>query len=184
MVVAPTGYDGTVSRMDDSERLHAGMDVYGSDGHRIGTLADIGRDSFLVQDGLFSIKNMYLPKSAVAEVDETGISLTVAKDEAEAMARADLPAEGDPWYGASPATVRTTEIPLREQIFVMQTVATVTSEVTFRKKIVRESERVTTTARRVVVRVEDTTRGRVHVEDERGDMHSADEGGDPWQAGR
>ncbi len=192
MATAPIGYDGTVPWGDDGERLRAGMDVFGAEGERIGTIADIGRGYFLVQDGLFTIRNMYLPTSAVAQVDETGVYLTAAKREAEAMARTDLPAEGDAWYGAAPATVRVNEILLREQMLVIRTVATVTSEVHFRKGVTWERERVAATVRRESARVDDAASGRVHVEDGQGEMHDvtesasggAGEGGIPWREGR
>ncbi len=194
MATAPVGYDGTVSRGDDDARPRAGMEVFGAEGERVGTVADIGRGYFLVQDGLFTIRNMYLPMSAVAQVDETGVYLTAAKRDVEAMARADLPAEDDAWYGVAPATVRLNEIVLREQMLVMRTVATVTSEVHLRKGMTWESERVAATVRRESVHVEDAASGRVHVEDGQEEMHDmtetesasrgAGEGGTTWREGR
>lgn len=172
MAAAPMNYDGTVSRGDDGERLRAGMDVFGAEGERIGAVADIGRGYFLVQDGLFTIRNMYLPMSAVAQVDETGVYLTAAKREAEAMARAELPAEGDAWYGAATAIVRVNEILLREQTLVTRTVATVTSEVHFRKGVTWESERVAATVRSESVRVDDAV------------SRGVGEGGAAWREGR
>lgn len=166
MVTTPLGYDGTVSREDDREQLHAGMEVFDTEGERVGTVADLGRGYFLVQDGLFTIRNMYLPMRAVAQVDETSVYLTMTKGEVEAMARADVPAEGDAWYGAAPETVRVNEIPLREQTLVMRTVATVTSEIHLRKGVTWNTERVATPVRRESVRVDDG------------------EGGVPWREGR
>ncbi len=185
MVTTPMGYDGTVSREDDSERLHAGMEVFDTTGERVGTVADLGHGYFLVQDGLFTIRNMYLPMRAVAQVDETSVYLTVTKSEAEAMARADVPAEGDAWYGAAPATVRVNEIPLREQTLVMRTVATVTSEIHLRKGVTWESERVATPVRRESARIDGAADGRVHVEDGQEDiLDGVSEGGVPWREGR
>ena len=164
MAMAPTGYDGTVPRVDDGERLVAGADVFGRDGERVGTVADIGRGYFLVQDGLFAIRSMYLPRSIVARVDEYGVHLALTKGEAESMARRDLPAEGDAWYGAqpsgvSPARVRVIEIPLREQVLVTQALATVTREVRLRKGVTQHVERVAATVRRDDVRVETERNG-------------------------
>jgi hypothetical protein len=159
MAMAPAGYDGTVPRADDGERIIAGADVFGRDGERVGTVADIGRGYFLVQDGLFTIKNMYLPRSAVARVDEEGVHLSVARDEAVSMARRELPSDGDAWYGAPPsgvppANVRVIAIPLREQVLVTRAVATVTREVSLRKGITQQRERVAATVRRDDVHVE------------------------------
>jgi hypothetical protein len=159
MAMAPAGYDGTVPRADDDERILAGADVFGRDGERVGTVADIGRGYFLVQDGLFTIKSMYLPRSIVARVDEEGVHLSVAKVEAVSMARQELPDAGDTWYGAppsgvSPASVRVIEIPLREQVLVTEAVPTVTSEVHLRKGVTQQSERVAATVRREAAHVE------------------------------
>ncbi len=140
MAMAPAGYDGTMPRVDDGERLVAGMNVFGRDGARVGTVADIGRGYFLVQDGLFTIRSMYLPRTIVARIDEEGAHLAVAKGEAESMARQDLPEAGDAWYGAQPsgimpASVEVVEIPLREQVLVTRAVATVRSELHLRKVV-------------------------------------------------
>jgi hypothetical protein len=159
MAMAPAGYDGTVPRVDDGERLVAGADVFGRDGEQVGTVADIGRGYFLVESGLFTIRSMYLPRSIVARVDEDGVHLAVAKGEAESMARQELPAEGDAWYGAqpsgvAPAHVRVVEMPLREQVLVTRTIATVRSEVHLRKSVTEHVERIAATVRREDVRVE------------------------------
>lgn len=159
MAMAPAGYDGTVPRADDGERILAGADVFGRDGERVGTVADIGCGYFLVEDGLLTIQRMYLPRSIVAYVDEEDVHLAVAKAEAVSMARHDLPDAGDAWYGAppsgaSPASVRVIEIPLREQVLVTQAVPTVTSEVHLRKGVTRQSERVAATIRREAAHVE------------------------------
>jgi hypothetical protein len=80
--------------------LVAGAAVYGADGEKIGTLADIGHRYILVEDGLLNITRRYLPAEFVARADDERVDLRVSKAEAEAMARPDLPAdESDAWYG-------------------------------------------------------------------------------------
>jgi hypothetical protein len=80
--------------------LVAGATVYGADGEKIGTVADIGHQHFLVEDGLLNITRRYLPISLVAAADDDRVDLRVTKGQAEAMGRADLPAdESDTWYG-------------------------------------------------------------------------------------
>ncbi|MGI8854736.1 MAG: hypothetical protein ACR2JW_03210, partial [Thermomicrobiales bacterium] len=129
---------------------------------------------FLVQDGLFTIRSMYLPRSIVARIDEDGAHLAVAKGEAESKARQDLPNEGDAWYGAqpsgiAPASVRVMEIPLREQVLVTRVVATVRSEVHLRRGVTEHIERVATTVRREEAYVESGAGESVHVESARND---------------
>jgi hypothetical protein len=82
--------------------LVAGAAVYGADGEKIGTIADIGHNYVLVEDGLLNITRRYLPTHLVARADDERVDLSVTKRQAEAMARADLPAdESDAWYGVT-----------------------------------------------------------------------------------
>lgn len=82
-----------------ADRLAAGADVYGADDEKIGTIADVGRNYFLVQKGWLFIKDLYLPTSTIARADGDNIYLSLTKQEAERMGREDLPTEGDAWYG-------------------------------------------------------------------------------------
>ena len=82
-----------------AENLVAGADVYGSDNEKIGTIADVGQNYFLVQKGWLFIKDLYLPTSAIAQADGNNVYLNLTKHEAEQMGRDDLPSVGDTWYG-------------------------------------------------------------------------------------
>jgi len=84
---------------NDATRLIAGADVYGSDDEKIGTIADVGQNYFLVQKGWLFIKDLYLPTSAIARVDGNTVYLNLTKQEAEDMSRDVLPSAGDAWYG-------------------------------------------------------------------------------------
>lgn len=86
-----------------ADRLVAGADVYGSDNEKIGTIADVGQNYFLVQKGWLFIKDLYLPTSAIARADGENVYLSVTKQEAEQMGREDLPTEDDTWYGTQRA---------------------------------------------------------------------------------
>jgi hypothetical protein len=178
---APVGYDGTVPCTDGDIRLLAGAEVYDGDGERVGTVADVGRGYFLVEDGLINIRSMYLPRTVVDDIDAYGVYLSVPRREAEAMARDTPSAEGDAWYGAAPTIVRVVEIPVREQVLATRTVATVKSEVHLRKAMTRHIARVAATVRREDVHVDGTASDRVHVG---GAMGSADRGGVRWRADR
>ena len=261
MIMGRSEYDQTNTGVyNDADRLVAGADVYGSDNEKIGTVADVGQNYFLVQKGWLFIKDLYLPTSAIARADGDNIFLNLTKREAEQMGRDDLPTEGDTWYGTqrtgyaatgTDTTDRTTtgygtdrevsreanhregenvtvpvveeqlkagvreteagrarivkdvveeqktidvpvqheevyvteravnrpateadlkmrdrdiEIPLREQEVVTQKQAVVTGEVSVRKEMVTETERVTDTVRREEVHVEGGNTERVHVE--------------------
>ncbi len=62
--------------------VQPGWDVYGSDGEKIGAVHDAGRGFLEVEKGFFFIKDLYIPASAVAEVDTDArrVILNVAKD--------------------------------------------------------------------------------------------------------
>ena len=92
-------------RMDaDGGQVRAGAEVFGSDSEKIGDVADVGANYFLVQKGLIFIKDLYLPMSAIARVHEGHLHLNITKREAETMGREQLPAEKDAWYGSATRT--------------------------------------------------------------------------------
>ena len=87
--------------MSNTNQIMAGAEVYGSDNDKIGTIADVGQNYFLVQKGFLFIKDLYLPTRTIARVDADRVYLNVTKREAEDMATEELPAEGDAWYGTT-----------------------------------------------------------------------------------
>lgn len=84
---------------DYTERLVAGADVYGSDNAKIGSVADVGQNYFLVQKGWLFIKDLYLPTSTIMQADGNNVYLNLTKHEAEQVGRDELPTAGDAWYG-------------------------------------------------------------------------------------
>jgi len=88
------------------DQIVSGSDVYGSDNEKIGTVADVGQNYFLVQKGFLFIKDLYLPTRTIARVDGERVYLNVPKHEAEHMAAEQLPSEGDAWYGTDTAAHR------------------------------------------------------------------------------
>jgi len=90
------------------DQIVSGSDVYGSDNEKIGTVADVGQNYFLVQKGFLFIKDLYLPTRTIARVDGERVYLNVPKHEAEHMAAEQLPAEGDAWYGTGAPTTTDT----------------------------------------------------------------------------
>ena len=79
------------------DQIVSGSDVYGSDNEKVGTVADVGQNYFLVQKGFLFIKDLYLPTRTIARVDGERVYLNVPKHEAEHMGAEQLPAEGDAW---------------------------------------------------------------------------------------
>jgi len=125
MTMGRSDYDQTnMGAYNYTDRLVAGADVYGSDGEKIGTVADVGQNYLLVQKGWLFIKDLYLPTSTIAQMDGDTVYLSLTKHEAEQMGRDELPTTDDAWYGtrtegyattdATMATNRTTDYTDRE----------------------------------------------------------------------
>ncbi len=80
------------------DRLVAGAEVFGADDEKIGTVADVGQNYFLVQKGWLFIKDVYLPTSVITQADANTVYVSLTKQEAEQMGRDVLPGNGDAWY--------------------------------------------------------------------------------------
>jgi uncharacterized protein (TIGR02271 family) len=60
---------------------HEGMNVYGSEGDKVGEVDAIEPDYFIVRKGFFFPEDHYIPRNAVANFDEDNIYLAYTKDE-------------------------------------------------------------------------------------------------------
>ncbi len=58
-----------------------GMNVYGSDGDKVGEIDAIEPDYFVVRKGFFFPEDHYIPRNAVANFDEENVYLAYTKDE-------------------------------------------------------------------------------------------------------
>jgi hypothetical protein len=68
-------------RMTD---LKPGWAVVANDGRRLGTIREVGQNYVLASRGGLS-GELYVPASAIANVDSEAVYLNLAKDQAEAM---------------------------------------------------------------------------------------------------
>jgi uncharacterized protein (TIGR02271 family) len=67
----------------DYVTLQPGMDVYASDGGKVGTIAEVAEDSITVEKGFFFPNDYIIPIAAVEGVDENdNVHLLVTKDAA------------------------------------------------------------------------------------------------------
>lgn len=78
-------------RMTD---LKAGWAVVGNDGRRLGTVQDVGQNYVLASRGGVS-GHLYVPASAIANVEHDVVHLNLAKNEAEQMGWEQPPREQD-----------------------------------------------------------------------------------------
>ncbi len=67
----------------DIQRIENGWDVYGSDGEKVGNVAEVGSNYLLVQKGWFFTRDLYIPTSAVASVRQDEVRLSLASGEIE-----------------------------------------------------------------------------------------------------
>jgi uncharacterized protein (TIGR02271 family) len=66
----------------ESSQITVGDDVYGSDGDKVGTVAEVQSGYLVVEKGFFFPTDYYIPMSAVASTGDGQIYLNVAKDSA------------------------------------------------------------------------------------------------------
>jgi hypothetical protein len=74
--------------------LKSGWAVVGNDGHRLGTLRAAGADYLKTSRGAFAV-DLYIPASAIANVEDEVIHLNLTKREAEEMGWEQPPRESD-----------------------------------------------------------------------------------------
>jgi uncharacterized protein (TIGR02271 family) len=84
------------------EQVAEGMDVFGADGDKVGTIVTVGARYLVVEKGFFFPTDYYIPTSAIARVDpdDDAVWLTVSKDAAlhqgwDVAPTADAVATGD-----------------------------------------------------------------------------------------
>lgn len=71
-----------MSWSSESSPIAAGDEVFGSDGGKVGSVAEVQRDYLVVEKGFFFPTDYYIPLSAVASAGDGQVYLNVAKDAA------------------------------------------------------------------------------------------------------
>jgi uncharacterized protein (TIGR02271 family) len=66
----------------ESNQISVGDDVYGSDGDKVGTVAEVQSRYIVVEKGFFFPTDYYIPMSAVSSATAGQVTLNVAKDAA------------------------------------------------------------------------------------------------------
>ncbi len=65
-----------------SSQINVGDEVYGSDGDKVGTVAEVQSSYMVVEKGFFFPTDYYIPTSAIASASDGQVYLNVAKDAA------------------------------------------------------------------------------------------------------
>lgn len=68
----------------ESTPLRSGWVVFGADGARIGTVADVSNNYFVIEKGFLRTSDLFVPRSAVVGVSDERVELRFTKDELEA----------------------------------------------------------------------------------------------------
>jgi uncharacterized protein (TIGR02271 family) len=76
-------------------QIQTGTDVYGSDGEKIGSVAGIADNYFVIEKGFIFTTDIYVPMSAVTSVDDDRITLSMTKDQVENSDWTHEPADDD-----------------------------------------------------------------------------------------
>src|SRR5215212_8477948 len=65
-----------------ANQVSVGDEVYGSDGDKVGTVAEVQTGYIVVEKGFFFPTDYYIPTSAIASVSDGQVYLTTTKDAA------------------------------------------------------------------------------------------------------
>jgi uncharacterized protein (TIGR02271 family) len=71
-----------VSWSTESSQINVGDDVYGSDGDKVGTVAEVQSSYIVVEKGFFFPTDYFIPTSAIASAGDGQVTLNVARDAA------------------------------------------------------------------------------------------------------
>jgi stress response protein YsnF len=74
-------------------QIQAGWNVYGSDDGKVGDVAEVASNYILVQKGWLFPRDIYVPFSAIASVEDDSIYLFVTKDQVTSMDWDTIPTE-------------------------------------------------------------------------------------------
>lgn len=136
----------------DVSQIETGWDVYGSDGEKVGDVADIGPNYFVVQKGFFFPTDTYVPMSAIQSIDHDEIRLSMTKSQIEAQGwdhapDADAPEmeydEAVSGYGSRASTgAESGTLERREEKLRVQKEPVQTGEVRIEKNVVEQEQSV------------------------------------------
>jgi len=70
---------------NNMRRIQQGWNVYGIDGGKVGDVSEVGTNYVLVQKGWLFTRDIYIPLSAIASVEDDGVLLNLSKDQIETM---------------------------------------------------------------------------------------------------
>ena len=81
--------------------LELGASVYGSDGEKIGEIAEVQNGYFVIEKGFIFTTDLYIPTTAVVSRDDDGVRLSMTKGEIENGEWSSPPAATDQGYAST-----------------------------------------------------------------------------------
>jgi uncharacterized protein (TIGR02271 family) len=75
-------------------QIETGTSVYGSDGEKIGEVAEVSNDYFVIEKGFIFTTDLFVPMSAISGVDDDGVRLSMTKDQVESSDWSEAPIAG------------------------------------------------------------------------------------------
>ena len=91
-----------------ASQIQTGTDVYGSDGEKVGSVAGISDNYFVIEKGFIFTTDIYVPMSAVTSVDDDRITLSMTKGQVEDADWAHEPTDEDHHDDLGPGTAAAT----------------------------------------------------------------------------
>ncbi len=137
----------------DTAQIRPGMDVYGSDEQKIGSMAFVEPAYFVIQKGSLLETNIYVPLSAVTNIQDDQVRLNASKDQVENQGW-DVPPPEDA-LEASGVTTQSTAQPIQraEERLKVDKKAVQTGEVRISKELNEEEQSVDVPVKHDEVRV-------------------------------
>jgi hypothetical protein len=69
----------------DPNTIQPGVEVYGTDGKKVGTIQEVYEDSFMVKKGIFFVHDYFIPRSYITRVTGDRVELGLTADEARSQ---------------------------------------------------------------------------------------------------
>lgn len=141
-------------QMNPQQQFTTGMDVYDSNGDKVGTLDQppVRDGALVVQKGFFFPHDIYVPLSAISRTMSNGIYLNLTKDELNGDQYKNLPAAGATTTaapGVRPATAqtaqtgeRTVDVPVVEEELVADKQREKLGEVQIHKDVTTQQQSI------------------------------------------
>lgn len=87
-------YNQPTGTGDDAWAIQHGWDVFGADGEKVGDVAEVYGNYFLIEKGFLFKSSLYVPFSAITDVEHDRVYLNVSKNEIENLGWDEIPQGG------------------------------------------------------------------------------------------